>query len=137
MNLSLAKSLIEKNIINDDTRVLVNYSSVNFSGHKIETTGEFFVTDTTLSPLEFHIASRSTGTKYKITPDRVLEIDGMKPERFAEIYNLDNEGNTLKVIKRGRKVAVNVWDDPTDFDEVKKAHNNDFSWLDNDAICDF
>lgn len=54
----------------------------------------------------------NSNTLYKIIPENIIALDGMAPERLAEIYNIKADGTAKKVkidpltglpVRRGRK----------------------------------
>lgn len=106
----LLRSLISRQHVTASTEVDVEYSTLMVGNvQKFDTVGTFTVTaigekrsDGTLL-----MEGRSTrdGRKIKFTADRIRNIDGMTPLRFAENYMVAPDGTDIPVTgaRRGRR----------------------------------
>lgn len=107
MNLTLAKNLYEKNLLNQGSTILAKYTAIDVVGKRsFETTDEFLVIFCSNQPNELiiHCAHKKTGVRKNLTHNEILEIDGMTPERLAGSWDLDENGEKLDLGKRrGRK----------------------------------
>jgi hypothetical protein len=88
MQNNLMNTLVERNLLNDDTLVTAMVNSVGFNG----VVGKF---------------KKEVNWDYKITSDMILAIEGMDPARFAKSYNIKPDGSTNAHKKRGRKPKPN------------------------------
>ncbi len=84
MNSNLYATLVERKLINDQTVVRAHVPTRGF--HE-----------------QVYDAVKDVHWSSKITPDRIIDIEGMDPERFAKSYNIKPDGTTKAHKKRGRK----------------------------------
>lgn len=84
MNSNLYKTLVDRNLINEDIVVTASVSARAF------TTGTFTTT-------------KEIMWDPRMQADHVHAIEGMDPERFAKSYNIKADGSVREYKKRGRK----------------------------------
>lgn len=84
MNSDLYKTLIERNLINEDIVVTASVKVNGFHTGIFDSTKEMMWEPT-------------------MPAEAVHAIEGMDPERFASSYNIKSDGSTKKYKKRGRK----------------------------------
>lgn len=104
MLVNLAKSLVSKNIIKENTEleVLVKKNGLG----SLITTKTFVTVDNienSITPI-FHCSDTEDGKNFTISSEQILNIDGMTPNRLASIYNINPDGSfKAPGKKRGRK----------------------------------
>lgn len=108
MNTELVHKLIEKGAIKERTEIEAYYNGKDLSGARIARVRGTFIVKKALRLAEGRIAfvgsSIIDGHPEQFVSDDILMIDGMDPERFANIYGFDDTGNVLRQGKRrGRK----------------------------------
>jgi hypothetical protein len=106
----LLRKLIEKNHFKVSTEIDAQYKGRDLCGVPIHT---FEQTYTVASLLEsrktgkliLELRSVKDGSPIRVASDAITKIDGMTPERFAENYLVDPDGNDIKVEgkRRGRR----------------------------------
>ena len=84
MSESLLATLVERNLINDNTLVYANIHSKGLGGKDI-----FIKKDVYWYP--------------GMPAGAIHDIEGMAPERFAKAYNIKPDGTVKEYKKRGRK----------------------------------
>ena len=84
MNSNLHAVLVERDLLNKNTRVNALVSTNGFNTGKFVTNKEIF----------WHA---------ELHPDNITAIEGMDPERFAKSYNIKSDGSIRKYKKPGRK----------------------------------
>lgn len=84
MNSNLYKTLVDRNLINEDIVVTASVNARAF------TTGTFTTT-------------KEIMWDPRMQADHVHAIEGMDPERFAKSYNIKADGSVREYKKRGRK----------------------------------
>jgi hypothetical protein len=102
---SLAEALIERGILNDNSRIWAHCPVLAMGNAPAEAyiplTVDKFVYDE--GTLKFQATHRS-GRRYSIPCENIDNIDGMAPERLAAAYDIKSDGNLkLPGKKRGRK----------------------------------
>lgn len=106
----LLRKLIEKSFFKASTEVDALHRGNSFVGaanHKYQ--GTFTVNSLTTSAktggLLLEVISVTDGAKHRITPEQIVSIEGMTPERFAENYMIAPDGTDIKVVgkRRGRR----------------------------------
>lgn len=106
MNDNLAETLVNKGIINTNTKLETRYFGKGLDGNfSVPAVGTFTVTKIEKRK-EFMVftLARTDGFETIVPSDYVLRIDGMDPVRLAKVYNLTDDGSPGKVgKKRGRK----------------------------------
>ena len=107
MNPTLTAKLIEKGVIRFNTEIDAYYNGIDIAGvAQARTPGNFTIVGARKKADSFLFEVRNTidGSRRIITCEEVNLVDGMEPERFAEIYGLTAEGVEIKQGKRrGRK----------------------------------
>jgi len=102
----LIKAMIDKNILNFDTVVTANYKSKDCSGKVTTQQDDFVIVRIFESGCDYILNLRKMigNTAVNISARDVIALDGMKPERYVEVYNINPDGSTKKTgKKRGRK----------------------------------
>ena len=84
MQNNLMNTLIERNLLNDNTIVTSVVSSIAWNG-------------------TIHDSEKEILWSKVIKCDNILAIEGMAPERFAKSYNIKPDGSSNTQKKRGRK----------------------------------
>jgi hypothetical protein len=84
MNSNLYKTLVDRNLINEDIVVTASVRATAFNTGTFTTTKEMM-------------------WEPRMRADHVHAIEGMDPERFAKSYNIKADGSFRKHKKRGRK----------------------------------
>jgi hypothetical protein len=107
MDATLARRLIEQGAIRLGTEINALYPVSNLTRvTEMLTTGIFSITRCGIAngrPV-FEVYDIRDGSKRIIPCERLIGIDGMSPERYAAIYNLDTSGNFVRPPKRrGRR----------------------------------
>ena len=106
MNDNLAKTLVNKNIINTNTKLETRYLGQGLDGSfTVSSVGIFTVSEIRkIENIIIFTLVRNDGFKTIVSADDVLRIDGMDPVRLANVYNLKEDGSPGKISKkRGRK----------------------------------
>jgi hypothetical protein len=107
MNMSLLKVLIERGIIQVRTEIDATYRGSDIAGNPfVSSTGTFLVMGVERTDLGYTFICADTidGKRRRIAGAAITAIDGMDPMRLAANYDLDSDGNPVKVGKRrGRK----------------------------------
>lgn len=107
MNYPLAKALFDRNLFTNDMEITATYIVSTLGKVKdIPTTGNFFIQTANTGPNDIQFLALSTrdGSKILLNAEDVTAIDGMSPERFAEVYDIKADGSSKPPAKRrGRK----------------------------------
>jgi hypothetical protein len=107
MNNSLLKVLIDRNIIGVRTEIDARYRGRDIAGHAlVASTGTFLILEIQNSDTgyRFLCADVIDGSRRLLAGDAIVGVDGMDPIRLAANYEIDEDGNRIKVGKRrGRK----------------------------------
>lgn len=106
MNDNLAETLVNKGIINTNTKLETRYIGKGLDGtFSVPSVGTFTVTKIEKrKQLMVFTLTRTDGFETMVPADNILRIDGMDPVRLAKVYNLNEDGSLGKVgKKRGRK----------------------------------
>ena len=102
----LIKAMLDKNVLNLDTVVTANYKIKDCSGKTTIQQDDFVIVDIAKSGCDYILKLRKMigSTALNILACDVVALDGMKPERYVEVYDINPDG-TAKIIgkKRGRK----------------------------------
>lgn len=103
----LAKTLQDRKLFTEGMELTAEYSATAIGNVKdITVQGIFVVLSISENDNEvlFDVASTRDGHTRRIGSNAILEIDGMDPERFAEVYDIKADGSTKAPAKRrGRK----------------------------------
>ena len=84
MNNNLLATLVERNLINENTVVKAHVPAQGFH-------------------LAWYEAVENIHWHPGIVAEKIIDIEGMDPERFAKSYNIKPDGNVTTYKKRGRK----------------------------------
>lgn len=107
MNTALTAKLIEKGVIRVNTEIDAYYVGFDIAGvATARTPGNFTIVGARKKADSFMFDVRNTvdGSRRIVMAEDVNMIDGMEPDRFAEIYGLTGDGLEIKQGKRrGRK----------------------------------
>ena len=107
MKTELVQKLIEKGAIKQRTEIEAFFKGIDLSGARMaRVRGNFIVLGARAAEgvISFDGLSTIDGKRERFLAEDILMIDGMDPERFANIYGLNMEGETLVQGKRrGRK----------------------------------
>lgn len=107
MNRDLVQKLIEKGAIRARTEMEAHYNGVDISGARLaRVRGNFIVIAAKAigDKIAFDGVSTDDGAKQNFLAEDIIAIDGMDPERFANIYGMNEFGEILRQGKRrGRK----------------------------------
>jgi len=106
MQNELAEILIKNKLLKVDMEVDAIYESTTLDGTtKVLASGIFMIQSIQEDKeIIFKVISTHDGHNRFIKVDDISKIDGMDPERFALVYNIQSDGSKVKVGKRrGRK----------------------------------
>lgn len=107
MKTEVVKKLIEKGAIKRETEVEAHYKGRDLSGCPLSRSrGIFLVLGARLmeDQVTFDTIDTRWGQRQQIHSNDIIAIDGMEPERFANIFGFTEDGDVLKQGKRrGRK----------------------------------
>lgn len=105
MNDNLAETLVNKNIINTNTKLEARYFGKGLDGSfTVPSVGTFIVSSIKKDKIITFILRRTDGFETTVPANNILRIDGMDPVRLAHVYNLKEDGSPRKIgKKRGRK----------------------------------
>jgi hypothetical protein len=84
MTEALLKTLVERNLVNENTVVYANVKTVGLGG-----------TPTVIKKDVYYSADMPAAA--------IVDIEGMEPVRFAKAYNIKPDGSYKEQKKRGRK----------------------------------
>lgn len=120
MHVELTKTLIENNILKSNMEIKARYYELGFSGVRTKIENYFFIHS--IVPHKdnyiFEVKSIKDGTTKKIWNQSIIEIEGMHPERFAEIYKINPDGTKKsRMRKRGRPSKYRVITDEDSYYE--------------------
>lgn len=103
----LAKTLYDRNLFTKEMELTAAYTAATLGNVKdITVTGYFYIHRARCEndKIVFDVVSTRDGSPSIIDSDSVISIDGMDPERFAEVYDIKADGSTKAPAKRrGRK----------------------------------
>lgn len=106
--MELAKKLIEKGAIRQNTEIEAYFNANGLSclcNNRL--VGRFKISSAKISKDKNYVIFESQSEdnkKYRFTNEDVLLLDGMLPEKIAVVYDLNIDGNDIKMGKRrGRK----------------------------------
>lgn len=107
MSPDLARKLIQKGVIHENTEIDAYYQGIDIGGATLaRVQGNFAIKAAKVigERLVFETVSTADGRPRRIECTDVLKIDGMEPERFAANFGMTTDGATVKQGKRrGRK----------------------------------
>lgn len=105
MQNELAQALIDRGVINNNTRIIARCPIIAMGGAPAEqelalTVDRAYFED---GALKFRASHRS-GKKYSVPVEKIIIVDGMDPARLALAYDIKADGTKkLSGKKRGRK----------------------------------
>lgn len=106
----LLRKLIEQNLFKIGTEVDATYTGVGLSGQPVHAAEQTFTVvglyeTKKTNRIKLDIRSTFDGELVRIGVENIINIDGMVPERFAENYMFDPQGNEIKPSgkRRGRR----------------------------------
>ena len=98
MEQAIAKELVKRKIIKQDTEVDAWYSAPAFGGGTVDKTGSFTIDRVELDngkPI-FRARSNVDGKWESITINKIVSVDGMEPTKLAEAYGLKKKTKKVK-----------------------------------------
>lgn len=113
----LLRKLIEKNYFKNGTEIDATYRGVGLDGAPVHVfeqtftiTGIFQTRKT--NRILIDCFSTVDGRTIRVGVDAIVNIDGMTPERFAENYMIDTNGDEIKPSGKRRGRRPKGWVDP-------------------------
>lgn len=107
MKLNLAKTLYNKGLIRPDVEIETSYTTTAIGNiNEIKVSGCFMIREiiNENDKMKLLVSSVKDGHSRIVDIETVTSIDGMEPNRFAEVYDIkDNGENKDPVPRRGRK----------------------------------
>lgn len=108
MDNKLAEALINKGVLPVGTEVEARHQVVGLGGVNNVTVTDFFTIAGTMvredGKVLFSLLTLRNGQESRVLAENVLNIDGMDPVRFADVYNVTADGGKAVLGKRrGRK----------------------------------
>lgn len=102
----LIRAMLDKNVLSTDTVITANYSVKDGVGRMIIRQDDFTLSEITKSGNEYKLTLKHLigNAAIIVCAKDVVALDGMKPERYVEVYDINPDGTTKNVgKKRGRK----------------------------------
>jgi len=99
MEQAIAKELVKRKIIKEDTELSAWYSAVAFGGvGTVDNVGNFTINKIEIEKGKpvFQARSNVDGKWEKITIDKIVSIDGMEPTKLAEAYGIKKKKTKKK-----------------------------------------
>ena len=99
MEQAIAKELVKRKIITEDTEVNAWYSAPAFGGSgTVDKTGSFTINSIEINNGKPIFRSRSNvdGKWENITVDKIVSVDGMEPTKLAEAYGIKKKKTKKK-----------------------------------------
>lgn len=108
MDNKLAEALVLKGVLPVGTEVRAKHKAMGLgSVNNVEVTSDFSIAATKVRDdgmVVFTLANLRDGARTKVLAEAVLDIDGMDPVRFANVYDITPEGGkAILGARRGRK----------------------------------
>ena len=104
---NLAKVLYSRGLLKEDVEIEAKYNTAAIGNIKdISSIGYFMIRQVNEigDIITVNAASTRDGHIRAITVEDIITIDGMTPERFAEVYEITADGDSKEPVKRrGRK----------------------------------
>jgi hypothetical protein len=98
--------MLKQEILNDRTVITATYSTKDNTGRIVKKQGTFVFIDAVKQGNEYSLSltTLSGGNAMNILATDIIAIDGMKPDRFVDVYDINIDG-TIKNVgkKRGRR----------------------------------
>lgn len=105
----LIAAMIAQNILNNKTVITASYSTKDSSG-RVVNKQDTFIFITAIKKEDGYSLTLSTlygNYPINIPANNIIAIDGMKPDRFIDVYDINIDGTPKKVgKKRGRKSKI-------------------------------
>lgn len=105
MNL-LISALLDKNALTEGNIITATYSIKDIFGRILTKTDEFDIVKVDKTDFQINFTLRHLVEKNEIyiNDEHIVAIDGMKIERYADVYDINLDGTSKKIgKKRGRK----------------------------------
>lgn len=102
----LMPNLLDKQGLSNDTVITAYHISKDTYGKLQRKVDQFTLVDVYSIGDQYQLKLKSLGTKDEIMvrANDVVALDGMDPERFVDIYDINPDGSSKKIgKKRGRK----------------------------------
>lgn len=99
MEQAIAKELVKRKIITEDTEVSAWYSAPAFGGMgTVDNVGNFTINRIELDKGKpvFYSRSNVDGKWESITVDKIVSVDGMEPNKLAEAYGIKKKKTKKK-----------------------------------------
>ena len=98
MEQAIAKELVKRKIIKEDTEVSAWYSAPAFGGGTVDKTGSFTINSIEIDNGKPIFRSRSNvdGKWENISINKIISVDGMEPNKLAEAYGLKKKTKKVK-----------------------------------------
>lgn len=109
MNIQLLKSLIDKNLLSSkvelDADIMVQiFCSKDFKQENRHFAIVSIAPNEDFTDFDFNVISTLDGKKSIINWTKITAIDGMTPERYAAVFNIDPDGTYVpEGVRRGPK----------------------------------
>lgn len=84
MNCNLLNTLVERELVTDNTLVYARVKTTGLGGDPVVITKDIYWSE-------------------QVPAEAILDIEGMEPVRFAKAYNITADGSVKQYKKRGRK----------------------------------
>jgi hypothetical protein len=102
----LIKAMIDKNILSSEIKITANYTTKDSVGRIISKRDEFRLVTVQEqgNNYRFKLKQLRGNTTVFVWANDIIALDGMTPERYVGVYNINPDG-TVKNLgkKRGRK----------------------------------
>ena len=105
----LMKAMLERKVLTSDTVITANYIVRDCTGRYIHKQDDFMMIDVKQQNNEYKLTLQHLlgAQAVSVWARDIIALDGMKPERFVEVYNINPDGtNKLMGKKRGRKSKI-------------------------------
>ncbi len=102
----LMPNLIDKNGLSNDTVITAYHLSKDMYGRLQRRCDNFTLIDVSKqgNAYQLHLKSLVGSIQVTVDANAVVALDGMEPERFVDIYDINPDGSSKSVgKKRGRK----------------------------------
>lgn len=102
----LISALLDKNAITKENVITASYTVRDGSGRSLHRTGDFGIVslERFSDQVRFTLQHMTEKNRVRVDDSSILAIDGMDPRRYADVYDLNDDGSEKKIgKKRGRK----------------------------------
>ena len=106
----LMKAMLDHNALNHDTVITANYIVKDSSGRCVLKQDDFMMINVQKQGENYRLKLQQLIGKLAITvlANDIVALDGMKPERYVDVYNINPDGSDKSIgKKRGRKPKSN------------------------------